>query len=410
MHLHGRMRLLLLACLTGAVLACSVGCGSSPDPAADDGDLQSALTGTTFQVGAHLRVTASALNIRRTAAGTVMSVLPNGQALTVAAASGANGWVNVTVDGASTKGWVAVRYVQKVSGGGTTGGGTTGGGTTTGGNTGEGGTIPAGAATTTACNTTVYSGIDVSVFQGTIDWDQVAASGVTFAIARAAYGDATPDTQFVRNWQEMKRVGIIRGAYHYVLASQNADTQASVFFQQIQAAGGLAAGDIPPILDLEAPNAPSNPAPLEAAAHTWLNDVQAQYGVQPIVYTASYMSGVTRDGTFSQYPLWVANYRAKSSCPTMPTGFSDWTMWQYSETGNTPGITDNEVDFNVARSSLQQFLIASVSSGSGAVPGAMPTAASAVPLVPVAEQLVDGHPVGVMGSWRYTVDPSEASE
>ena len=97
-------------------------------------------------------------------------------------------------------------------------------------------------------------GIDVSHYQGVVDWAAVAASGEQFAFAKATEGVSVADLYFHDNWAGIKSAGLLRGAYHFFHPDQNAPTQAQSFLAKLTAANGsplLAPGDLPATLDLE---------------------------------------------------------------------------------------------------------------------------------------------------------------
>jgi lysozyme len=178
-------------------------------------------------------------------------------------------------------------------------------------------------------------GVDVSVYQHTVDWKAVKGAGNTFAFIRVSDGATTSDTEFAKNWPNSKKEGVVRGAYQFFRPAQDPTAQVTLFLAKIQAAGGLAKGDLPPVLDLETADKQTN-ATVVARALSWLTQMEAKTGIRPIVYTAAFMSSVL-GSNFSKYPLWVANYGVK--CPTMPSGWTDWQFWQDSSTGKVAGIT-----------------------------------------------------------------------
>src|SRR3954454_15017513 len=106
-------------------------------------------------------------------------------------------------------------------------------------------------------------GVDVSYYQGTINWTKVAAAK-DFAIARVSDGSYL-DTKFDQNWAGMKAAGIIRGAYQYFEPAQDATAQANIMIQKMV---GFGPGDLPPMLDVEATGGQS-PATITAKIHTW---------------------------------------------------------------------------------------------------------------------------------------------
>ncbi len=219
-------------------------------------------------------------------------------------------------------------------------------------------------------------GIDVSQYQGTIDWATVKTSGIDFAIARAAHvpngptdpSTWQPDSTFATNWQAMKAAGLIRGAYQYFVNTQDAAAQAQLFLETLceaegnpksscPAAAKLGAGDLPPVLDVEDPKGTTTGSALE----TWLNTVQNALGRRPIIYTgAYYWSGwpqvqSANPGFTTDHPLWLPNYCGTSSdpstcaasCPPLPAPWTTWIIHQYSDKGTVAGITQNVVDLDV---------------------------------------------------------------
>ena len=194
-------------------------------------------------------------------------------------------------------------------------------------------------------------GIDVSYYQGTIDWARVAASGKKFAIARIGDG-FYKDTQFARNWSEIKAKGMIRGSYQFFRPDKDATAQADIV---VAAVGMLKAGDLAVTCDVEAPSPGVSKATYTAALHTWANRVKAGTGKEPIIYTGHYYwQDYVGTTDFKDLPLWHAQYTS-ASCPNIPDAWSRWAMWQYSSTGSVPGISGNvDMDrFNGTLTELQ---------------------------------------------------------
>ena len=194
-------------------------------------------------------------------------------------------------------------------------------------------------------------GIDVSHWQGTIDWEAVAADGVEFAFVKATEGGDYTDPRFAENWAGARRAGVVRGAYHFFRPQTDATAQAAHFLRTVQ----LAPGDLPPVLDVEVTDGRSAAA-IADGVRTWLQEVERATGRRPIIYTrASFWTG-QMDGGFGAYPLWVAHYGV--SAPNIPAGWSGWTFWQHSDAGRVDGIS-GAVDldwFNGGRAELDAFL------------------------------------------------------
>ncbi len=195
------------------------------------------------------------------------------------------------------------------------------------------------------------SGIDVSKWQGQVDWTSVQQAGMAFAFARATYGTSEVDSSFNSNWEGMKQAGIIRGAYHFFLAGEDPTQQAEFFIRTV---GSLSPNDLPPVIDVESDSGVSSH--LAADVQTWLNTVAQGLGRTPIIYTAPSYWNANMTSGFGHYPLWVAEYGV--STPKAVNGWTDWTFWQYSATGKVAGV-GGEVDldyFNGTQEALTAFI------------------------------------------------------
>lgn len=193
-------------------------------------------------------------------------------------------------------------------------------------------------------------GVDVSYYQEKIDWKAVAGTSVKFAIVRVSDGIGFSDPRFQENWKGAKEAGLVRGVYQFFRPAQDPVKQADLVIDAL-AADPIGEGDLPVVLDVETQDGVSN-ATLRARMKTWLDRVETATGKKPIVYTAAFMQNVVGGG-FADYTLWVANYT--SECPLVPSGWTDWSMWQYSDKGKVAGIQGN-VDRNVWNGTLDDLL------------------------------------------------------
>ncbi len=211
-----------------------------------------------------------------------------------------------------------------------------------------------GSALKVCAGKTTVSGVDVSYYQGTIDWAAVKKSGRTFAITRVSDGTGFLDPKFATNWKGIKANGLIRGTYQFFHPGQDPIPQADLLLNQLKANGGLADDDLPPVMDMEVTDGAS-PTTIQANMKKWLTYVEQKTGRKPIIYTAAFMSSNVGTG-FTAYPLWVANYG--TTCPTMPSNWTKWVMWQSSSTGSVAGISGNvDVDeFNGSLQDLKDFI------------------------------------------------------
>jgi GH25 family lysozyme M1 (1,4-beta-N-acetylmuramidase) len=191
-------------------------------------------------------------------------------------------------------------------------------------------------------------GVDVSHYQGTINWNGVAGSGIRFAYIKATEGTGYTDPSFDRNYIHSYNQGIIRGAYHFARPNiSSGATQARYF---VNNGGGWSADGktLPPMLDMET-NPYSGGACYglsHAQLRNWISDfvntVKRLTGKYPTIYannnwwdpcTGHWGGGATHD------PLMIPSYG--SSVGPLPAGWTFWTIWQYTSTGRVSGIGGN---------------------------------------------------------------------
>jgi GH25 family lysozyme M1 (1,4-beta-N-acetylmuramidase) len=204
------------------------------------------------------------------------------------------------------------------------------------------------------------TGLDVSAFQGTIDWAAVATSGVRFAYIRASEQAGIADAMFAANYAGAKNNGLYAGAYHRARPDvSGGKAQADYFADHAQYADD--GRTLPLMLDIEWPrstwtglNACYNmtPAQLVTWIRDFVNEIAVRTGRLAMIYTnTNWWNPCTASNTgFGVYPLFIANYSATSS-PPLPAGWSKWTLWQYTSTGSLPGISGN-VDRDVFNGDL----------------------------------------------------------
>ena len=175
-------------------------------------------------------------------------------------------------------------------------------------------------------------GVDVSTYQGSVDWGKVKASGRAFAITRVGDGLGGDDT-FDANWAGIKAAGMVRGAYQYFRAGDDPKKQADILLAKV---GTPADGDLPPTLDLETLDGQSA-STVVANVKTWLSYVKTKTGRTPMVYTSPGFWPSIGNPDLSAYVLWVAHWG--TTCPTMPTGWTTWAFHQDSDNGSVSGIS-----------------------------------------------------------------------
>ncbi len=190
------------------------------------------------------------------------------------------------------------------------------------------------ANTTNSTNNATLPVIDVSHYQGSVDWAAVKAAGIAFAFAKASDGNTSKDTQFKKNWQGMQAAGLPRGAYHFYESDDDPLTQANNF---LSAVGALDKNDLPPVIDIESTKGNFGNNSLAANLQICLDTVEKGLKCTPIIYTNSAFWNANLTAGFGRYPLWIARYSSKP--PTIPNGWANWNFWQYSESGAVAGVT-----------------------------------------------------------------------
>ncbi|WP_373398741.1 glycoside hydrolase family 25 protein [Algoriphagus halophilus] len=179
-------------------------------------------------------------------------------------------------------------------------------------------------------------GIDVSHFQGDVNWPKVKDAKITFVYDKASEGKSFKDPDYAENKIGAHQNGIAHGSYHFFTSDADAIEQANLFISIID----YGPGDMPPVLDLEQGGIKGeiNPTTFQSEVLKWLNHVESKLGVKPIIYTNHVFGDryLTHED-FSNYHLWIAEYGVQQ--PTIPKTWSDrgWLIWQRSERGTIEG-------------------------------------------------------------------------
>lgn len=195
-----------------------------------------------------------------------------------------------------------------------------------------------------------FRGIDVSKWQGNIDWNRVKASGVDFAILRAGYGSVSSqkDVTFEDNYQNAKAAGIPVGAYHYSYAKDiaGAKREAQTFLEWIKGKQF----EYPVVFDIEESatyNLGKNT--VSEIIKTFCSIVEAA-GYYVSVYTnKNWLDHVVSDEVKSKYDTWLAQWTSTPSY-TGPYG-----MWQYTSSGVVDGIS-GRVDMDIAYKNYPEII------------------------------------------------------
>ncbi|OBZ67394.1 N,O-diacetylmuramidase [Grifola frondosa] len=203
-------------------------------------------------------------------------------------------------------------------------------------------------------------GIDISNYQGTVDFNTVKANGVSFVYIKATEGTTFIDSYFSSHYVGATNAGLIRGAYHFAHPdSSSGATQANYFLAH---GGGWSSDGItlPGALDIEYNPSGAECYGLSASSMvSWIRDFSNTYqsatGVYPVIYTTTdwWTTCTGNSASFaSTNPLWIAHYA--SSIGTLPAGWAYTTFWQYADSGADPGDQD---EFNGSLQGLKNLAL-----------------------------------------------------
>ena len=180
----------------------------------------------------------------------------------------------------------------------------------------------------------VYRGIDVSVYQGDIDFQQVKESGVEVVYIRAGEGSDYTDPYLASNAEKAEAAGLRYGFYLYVTARSEAQAreQAAFFAGLIQGKGYHCR----PAMDFEDFSGLSAQE-VNAIGLAFLEELEARTGVRPVLYSNAYAADRVWGRALGAYPLWAADYGPTE--PDVTSGhWSGWAGFQYADDGRVPGI------------------------------------------------------------------------
>ncbi len=188
-------------------------------------------------------------------------------------------------------------------------------------------------------------GVDVSSYQLDIDWKGLESEGYKFAYIKATEGSSHVDERFGENWEEVNQTGIKAGAYHFLSYDTSGRKQAVNFMKTVKKKHGM----LPPAVDVEfygeyEKNHPSEKK-LRKILDAVLEELEANYGQKPVIYTNSYIYTKYISGKYDDYPIWISSDDILSE---LPDGRS-WTFCQYTFYGKSDSVAGGEkyVDLNV---------------------------------------------------------------
>lgn len=196
-------------------------------------------------------------------------------------------------------------------------------------------------------------GVDVSSYQGDIDWQVLSGQEIDFAFIKATEGSGFADRYFEYNYTEALKTDLRVGAYHFFSYDSGGDTQAENFIKTVPKADNM----LPPVVDVEfygdkADNPPSREY-VEKELKTMLNRLEENYGLKPIIYATKKSYNLYLSGDYEEYDIWI---RDMLFYPSLNDG-REWTFWQYTDKGKLDGYYGEEkhIDMNVFNGTLEEL-------------------------------------------------------
>lgn len=193
-------------------------------------------------------------------------------------------------------------------------------------------------------------GVDVSNYQGIIDWELIEEQGVRFAFIKATEGSGHVDESVRRNLGNIAETDIARSCYHFFSFDSPGETQAENFINIV----GKDEIDLPPVVDIEYygdkfKNKPTREE-TKSILEPLLEKLEENYGEKPIIYTTLPVYYRYVKENFSDYPLWIR-------CTQLEPDIMEWKFWQYSDKGRLDGYYGDEpcIDLNVFYGSEEEF-------------------------------------------------------
>lgn len=182
----------------------------------------------------------------------------------------------------------------------------------------------------------IFRGIDVSEWQGNIDFSRVREAGIEIVYIRAGQGFSYKDAQFERNYEEARKNGLKIGVYHYMTARSVEDAKLQAqFFVSLISGKQI---DCKLAMDFESFGSLSR-TQINQIAVAYMDEVQRLSGKEVVVYSNTYDAKYVFNDEVAKEPLWVAQYGVNE--PQDNGHWDNWIGYQYSSTGRVSGISGN---------------------------------------------------------------------
>lgn len=196
-------------------------------------------------------------------------------------------------------------------------------------------------------------GVDVSIYQGDIDWEGLRSEDIEFVFIKATEGASYVDKNFETNWDGARKAGIAAGAYHFMSFDTDGEKQADNFIETVDKSWGA----LPPALDVELYGDYIDKHPSKNKVYETMDIIlerlEERYGKKPLIYTNNHFYDMYISGKYDEYPIWISDH----DIPETLADGRKWTFCQYTFEGSSEYIAGGEkyVDFNVFNGTGWEF-------------------------------------------------------
>ena len=197
------------------------------------------------------------------------------------------------------------------------------------------------------------AGIDVSSYQGQIDWETLSSQNISFVFIKATEGSSFVDPCFAYNYEKAQKTDLTVGAYHFFSYDSPGITQAENFINTVAPHAGM----LPPVIDIEFyGDKESNPPAREAVTvqlKAMLEALEEHYERKPILYVTEKSYALYLENDYGEYDIWIRNVLTKSTL----SDDRGWKFWQYTNRKRLKGYVGKEkyIDVNVFNGTAEDF-------------------------------------------------------
>ena len=202
-------------------------------------------------------------------------------------------------------------------------------------------------------NKYAVKGVDVSSYQGKIDWHTLASQDISFAFIKATEGSTFVDKNFAYNFEEAQKTTLAVGAYHFFSYDSSGETQAEDFINTVIPFDGM----LPPVVDVEFygdyVKNPTDRENVENQLKVMLTLLEEHYNQKPIIYATEKSYKLYLSNDYDEYDIWIRNVITKPSL----SDDREWTFWQYTNREKLNGYSGREkyIDVNVFTGSAEDY-------------------------------------------------------